>query len=86
MKTRDILRVMCDRDASDVFLKVDNVPYLRVYGELVPLMDFPVLGAGDLQRIVAEIAYDAHKKMLQNVFDTDYAMDVEDQEIGRAHV
>jgi twitching motility protein PilT len=77
MKTRDILRVMCDRDASDVFLKVDNVPYLRVYGELVPLMDFPVLGVADLQRIVAEVADDAHKKMLQNVFDTDYAMDVE---------
>jgi len=78
MKIRDILRVMCDRDASDVFLKVDNVPYLRVYGELAPLMDFPVLGVADLQRIVAEIADDAHKKMLQNVFDTDYAMDIED--------
>ncbi|MDD5137915.1 MAG: PilT/PilU family type 4a pilus ATPase [Candidatus Omnitrophota bacterium] len=77
MKIRDVLRVMCDRDASDVFLKVDNVPYLRVYGELVPLMDFPVLGVADLQRIVAEVADDAHKKMLQNVFDTDYAMDVE---------
>lgn len=77
MKIRDVLRVMCDRDASDIFLKVDNVPYLRVYGELVPLMDFPVLGVADLQRIVVEVADDAHKKMLQNVFDTDYAMDVE---------
>ncbi len=77
MKIRDILRVACERDASDVFLKVDNVPYLRVYGELVPLMDVPVLGTADLQRIVSEIADDTHKKMLQNVFDTDYAMDVE---------
>jgi len=77
MKIRDILRVVCERDASDVFLKVDNVPYLRVYGELVPLMDIPILGVADLQRIVAEIADEAHKKMLQNVFDTDYAMDVE---------
>jgi Tfp pilus assembly pilus retraction ATPase PilT len=40
-------------------------------------MDIPVLGVADLQRIVAEIADEAHKKMLQNVFDTDYAMDVE---------
>lgn len=77
MKIRDILRVMCDRDASDLFLKVDNVPYLRIYGELVPLMDVPVLEVADLQRIVAEITDDTHKKMLQNVFDTDYAMDIE---------
>jgi len=77
MKIKDVLRIACDRDASDLFLKVDNVPFLRVYGELVPLSDFPTLNAADLQRIVAEIADDVHKKMLQNVFDADFAMDVE---------
>ncbi|MDD5019175.1 MAG: PilT/PilU family type 4a pilus ATPase [Candidatus Omnitrophica bacterium] len=77
MKIRDVLRVVCDRDASDVFLKVDNVPYMRVYGELVPMMDFSVLGVSDLQRIVSEIANEAQRKMLQTALDTDYAMDID---------
>jgi twitching motility protein PilT len=80
MKIRDLLRVVCDRDASDVFLKVDNVPYVRIYGELAPLMDFPVLGAADLQRIVSEIASEDQRRMLQTTFDTDYAMNIDNLE------
>lgn len=77
MKIKDVLRVMCERDASDLFLKVDNVPYLRVYGELKPMQDFPTLGVADLERIVSEITDDHHQQMLKDAFDTDFAMDVE---------
>ncbi|MFA5039083.1 MAG: PilT/PilU family type 4a pilus ATPase [Candidatus Omnitrophota bacterium] len=77
MNIREVLKVVCERDASDLFLKVDNVPYLRVYGELVPLPDFPTLTASDLRACVAEISDDLHKKMFENALDTDYAMNVE---------
>jgi twitching motility protein PilT len=77
MKIRDILRMMCDQDASDLFLKVDNVPYLRIYGELKPLQDFPSFGVSDLERIIADIVDAGHKAKLQDALDTDFAFDVE---------
>ncbi len=77
MKIKDALRAACERDASDLFLKVDNVPYLRIYGELVPITDFPTLTALDLEKIVTEISDDIHEKMFRNSLDTDFAMDVE---------
>ena len=77
MNIKDILRIMCERDASDLFLKVDNVPYVRVYGELIPLQDFSALGVVDLERVISSLANDVHRKMLQNDLDTDFALDVE---------
>jgi twitching motility protein PilT len=77
MNIKDILRTMCERDGSDIFLKVDNVPYLRLYGELVPMQDFPALGVVDLERIAADITDEAHRKLLAQNMDTDFAMDVE---------
>lgn len=77
MKIKDCLRLMCEKDASDLFLKVDNVPFLRIYGDLMPLADFGMLTVSDLQRTVSEIIDDTHKKMLQSTLDADFAMDVE---------
>ena len=77
MNIKDILRIMCERDASDLFLKVDNVPYLRIYGDLKPMQDVPVLRVTDLEKVIAEVADDFHHKMLQKSFDTDLAIDVE---------
>lgn len=77
MKIRDILSIACERDASDVFLKVNNVPYMRIYGELKPCQDFAQLSATDLEKIVSSIADEVHKKILQDSFDTDFAIDVE---------
>ncbi len=77
MKIKDVLRTMCERDASDLFLKVNNVPYLRIYGELKPLQDFSSLSVIDLEKIIAEITDEPHKKALQASLDTDFAFDVE---------
>lgn len=77
MNIKDVLRVMCERDASDLFLKVDNVPYLRIYGGLAPMQDFPVCGIRDLDRVIDDIMDPVHKKMLQNSFDTDFAVDID---------
>lgn len=77
MRIRDILQMVCDRDASDLFLKVDNVPYLRIYGDLVPLADFPVLTVADLKVIVKDVSEDARRKFQDGLLDTDFAVDVE---------
>ncbi|OIO36880.1 MAG: hypothetical protein AUJ74_00610 [Candidatus Omnitrophica bacterium CG1_02_44_16] len=77
MNIKDILRAMCERDASDLFLKVDNVPYLRIYGELKSIQDVPVLCVADIEKMISEVVDDVHRKMLQKSFDTDLAIDIE---------
>lgn len=77
MNIKDILRGMCEQDASDLFLKVDNVPYLRVYGGLLPMQNFSVLTVKDMEGIIDEISDPVHKKMFQSSRDTDFAIDVE---------
>ncbi len=77
MNIKDALRVMCERDASDLFLKTDNVPYLRVYGTLIPMQDFPVLGVRDVEKIIDDIMDVVHKKILKESFDTDFALDID---------
>ncbi len=77
MKINDILRVMCEQDASDLFLKVDNVPYLRLYGELVPLSDFSVLTLGDMRGFAKEITDEKHNEIFHREMDTDFAVDIE---------
>ncbi|MFH0877383.1 MAG: PilT/PilU family type 4a pilus ATPase [Candidatus Omnitrophota bacterium] len=86
MKIKDLLRVMGERDASDVFLRVDSVPYLRIYGELAPMQDIPVLATADLEKVIAEIADPVHKKMLQETHDTDFGIDVEGLERFRVSI
>jgi len=77
MKIHDVLRVMSARDASDLFLKVGNVPYLRLYGELVPLSDFSSMTVGDMEAAAEEIMDEKHKATFQRDMDTDFAMDIE---------
>src|SRR2546422_10585748 len=43
----DLLRMACGRKASDLHLKVGNYPYVRVDGELVPLIETKRLTAED---------------------------------------
>ena len=46
----DLLRMACERKASDLHLKVGNFPYVRVNGELVPLIETKRLTAEDTSR------------------------------------
>jgi len=77
MQINDILRIMCERDASDLFLKVGNVPYLRLYGELMPLSDFATLTTEDVKAFMEAIVDEKHKKVFEEERDADLAIDVE---------
>lgn len=77
MKIQEVLKAMCERDASDVFIKVDNVPCVRVYGNIVPLAGFDRLTSKEIEKIVEEITDDVHRSALQKTMDTDFTIDLE---------
>lgn len=76
MKIHDILKIMCEKDASDVFLKVDCVPSMRVYGEVQPIAGLSSLKSADIEKIISEITDSTHKKILDDSHDTDFSVDI----------
>ena len=60
MEINELLRYAVERGASDLHLKVGNVPFIRVDGELHPT-SFPALTPTDTETFGMELMSD-HKK------------------------
>jgi twitching motility protein PilT len=84
MDIKDILRVMIEKDASDLFIKLHNPPSMRIYGRVVKINDFPQTGLSDINRIIDSVCDERNKTIFKNNMDTDFSFDQEG--IGRFRV
>ncbi len=81
MKIKEFLKIMLERNASDLFLRSGGIPHLRVDGRICPI-DNIVISPADMQGIVNEVlATDEMKKKLQNDLDVDFVLSL--TELGR---
>jgi twitching motility protein PilT len=80
---KELLQVMRDQDASDLHLRVGMSPNYRVDGTLTPT-DLPALSAEDLDRLLGEILTDSQRKVFDETWEFDVALDLPDQ--GRYRV
>mgnify|MGYP001572233425 CR=1 FL=1 len=44
-----VLRAMAEQEATDLFLKVGNTPFLRLHGKLIPVGEEPLTGEAILE-------------------------------------
>jgi twitching motility protein PilT len=72
----DLLRMACDRKASDLHLKVGNYPYVRVNGELVPLIETKRLTAEDTLGIALGMMTNRQKQKFKENAELDMAYGV----------
>ena len=72
-----LLRMLIDRDGSDLHLAVDNPPVGRVHGHLVHFGDV-VLHGDDTERLMKSIASVDNQQELQEVGGTDFGFAFED--------
>src|SRR5437762_18152 len=72
----DFLRMACDRKASDLHLKVGNYPYVRVNGELVPLIETKRLMAEDTLGIALGMMTNRQKQKFKENAELDMAYGV----------
>ena len=72
----DLLRMACERKASDLHLKVGNFPYVRVYGELVPLIETKRLAAEDTLSIALGMMTNKQKQKFKENAELDMAYGV----------
>jgi twitching motility protein PilT len=70
MDVNELLRYTVERGASDLHLKVGNVPFVRVDGELQPTQ-FPTLSAADAEAFAAELMSDHKKREFAETHEAD---------------
>lgn len=76
-KLRELLKIMTEKDASDLFLRVRARPHMRIDGKVLPVDD-ESFTAADLTAAVEEITTPAQREKLKTNFDTDLAIYVDE--------
>ncbi|MFC1714587.1 type IV pilus twitching motility protein PilT [Candidatus Poribacteria bacterium] len=82
----DLLRVMIEREASDLHIKVGSPPGLRIDGELLPVEDLPPLTADDTERLAMSIMDDSNKRRFAEDRELDFAYTFSDMYRFRVNV
>jgi len=77
MKTKDLLLMMVERQASDLFLRADSSPRLRLEGRLSTI-EHPPLSVDDMWRLTKELlSTDEQIKKFKEDMDSDFAFSLE---------
>lgn len=84
MDIHELLKIMVEKDASDLHMKVGSPPTLRINGKLCPLEGYSALTPKDTKEMVDSITTDEQKKRFEEECELDTAYMVE--EIGRFRI
>ncbi len=71
-----LLAMACAKGASDLHLKAGSHPFIRVYGELMPLTDVPRLTPEDTLAMAFSIMNNRQKQRFKDVCEVDIAYGV----------
>ena len=77
MKLDQLLRLMEEKTASDLYLKVGQPPHLRVSGQITPLAESPPLDREDLDKIARQVLDEKQYALFQGnrEMDISYALE-----------
>jgi twitching motility protein PilT len=76
-KIEELLKLLVRDHGSDLHLRVNEPPIIRLHGELVRLGDRPLVKAEDLHAMVCSIMPDRNYDEFQRTNDTDFAHEIE---------
>ena len=82
----DLLRIMIDREASDLHIKVGSPPGLRIDGDLLPMEDLPPLTPDDAEQLAMSIMDDNNKRKFAEDKELDFAYTFSDMYRFRVNV
>lgn len=83
MNIKDYLKLMVDKNASDLFLRVGSCAYLRKPCGLVPASGSHI-SLQEMKTIIKDLTDERLRKIFENSFDVDFALSMED--LGRFRV
>jgi len=76
MNINELLVKAAEKGSSDIHLKVGSHPYIRMHGELIPMVDFHRLTQEDTLRLAFEIMTENQKAKFRRNFEIDIAYSV----------
>lgn len=76
MEIDKLLKLMVDKGASDLHLKVPSPPVLRIDGVLIPQGNLPPLTPGDIELIFEKVAADEQRVAFRRELELDFAYSV----------
>jgi twitching motility protein PilT len=71
----DLLHTAVERDASDIHIKAESPPLLRIYGELIPT-DLPPLSVDEAKRLSFAILSDQEREIFEQQWELDLGYDI----------
>jgi twitching motility protein PilT len=71
----DLLKTAVERDASDIHIKAESPPLLRIYGELIP-MDLPPLSIEEAKRLSFMILTERDRELFEQQWELDLGYDL----------
>ncbi len=71
----DLLKTAVARDASDIHIKAESPPLLRIYGELIP-MDLPPLSIDEAKRLSYMILSSKDREQFEQQWELDLGYDL----------
>jgi twitching motility protein PilT len=72
----DLLKTAVERDASDIHIKAESPPLLRIYGELIPT-DLPDLTLEEAKRLSFEILSPEERELFEKQWELDLGYEIE---------
>lgn len=78
LKVEDLLKKSMELKGSDLHLLPNLPPLLRVYGELGPIKDTPVLDANDVRKLIYDIMTMPQQEVLETHLVVEFALSVPD--------
>ena len=72
----ELFHQMLDVNASDLHLKSNRAPYLRVHGEMELMPNRPPLSSDDIWSLLGPIMPERNKSQVLEIWDTDFAYEV----------
>jgi twitching motility protein PilT len=73
----DLLHEVVSRDGSDLHLKADSHPLIRIYGELLPMEERPIFSADEVRDLAYSIMSDAQRNRFESEWELDMAYAIE---------
>ncbi|HDP16502.1 MAG TPA: type IV pilus twitching motility protein PilT [Candidatus Omnitrophica bacterium] len=86
MDLKTILKIACEKNASDLHITTDSVPIIRIDGRLIPLSDFPILNKDDCKRLIYGILNDRQKSIFEKDLELDFSLEMPELNRFRVNV
>ena len=73
----ELLEKMIGMGASDLHLRVDTPPQIRLHGKMQPLEGYPILQPFETKRLATEFLTEAQRKQFEEKLELDFSIGVE---------